>query len=514
MPKLDLLNTRLDFGTASQSCVYNSLEDRATYSSLNKGMKGVPSASFTSRDARIAKCEKNCGSGSTLPKCDRLGNKCDFEDLLKHGRKTVVFKTREQHFSDVLGNPIAEQFHKSTVNRSRIEGQCMSRVLDNTHDVPAVTLYGSVLKGQLPGGYWDKSKKVDLYANQNPIGPGDYNIKYPGDKVNAVKFSTVKTQRGKSAAKSNSDNSHSKSAADVDAKSPGKIPDDTSILETYTSGSTFASSERFDPRIDHRDFFIKTNGMKLGHDYDNHLISKGRVPISIAARTPKFVQHKTDVVDVDVDPDCGHKKSLATAAQTTTLKYAAVFKSKIPIGTEIPKQPALNHVGPGYYRPKGLSSVEIIDPIRESSMFKTERKFNSKVALPDSLAELPSFADVHDRGIRFMKQGSSSGNVHLQEWTKTKIKKIYPRLAKKKYGTPLPSEVAAAAAAAAAIDRPLTQGSDNYYDGTGSLSGGFAGGGATAVNSGVNSGVTTAANSRCISRANSMTSIACMYHLV
>ena len=73
-----------------------------------------------------------------------------------------------------------------------------------------------------------------------------------------------------------------------------------------------------------------------------------------------------------------------------------------------------------------------------------DRQFPTRQALPDNPVELKSFTEVHKNGISFLQQGKNSGNVHLQQWTKTKIDKIYPKLAKRKYGTPLPSEVAAA----------------------------------------------------------------------
>ena len=125
---------------------------------------------------------------------------------------------------------------------------------------------------------------------------------------------------------------------------------------------------------------------------------------------------------------------METNSHITKQEYAMIFKSKSKVGMEIPTTTVLNHIGPGSYRGKEIPSCTVHEPDRQHYFFKRDRQFPVRQALTDTHEKIKSFSETHNRGISFAKDGKSSGNVHLQEWTKTKIIKIYPKLGRKKYG--------------------------------------------------------------------------------
>lgn len=444
--KLDLLNARIVHQHPADNFVFDSSEDSRLYKSIRIHDEHRQSSSFLSKQTKIAPVEFLGASGSMkVPAVDNKGNRCDVDNILKHGPRTVILENKPKRFADVSGNPIAETFFHG--HKERIQGDTMNRILDNTHDVPAVTLYGNIVAGKLPGGTWSKNKLVSNFQRiGSDLGPGDYDVTYPNEKQTSVKFSTVP-----------------KKSMIEDQSEHGDYHGE--ILQEYSSGISFGKAPRFDKNCPEyrQEVFIKTSGMKLGHDYDRPIVERGKVPIKLDFKGDRISRPNREYItgNIDVVPDCGNKMSLETSANVTKKEYAMVFKSKAQVGMSIPKTTSLDHVGPGSYRGKEVPSCAVRESHREHYFFKRDRRFSVRQALVDSHVKIKPFSETHNRGISFAKDGKSAGNVHLQEWTRTKIIKIYPKLGRKKYGHDAVAAIHAPLASTDVHSRPGTSVGEN-----------------------------------------------------
>ena len=189
--KLDLLNARIVHKHPSDNFVFDSSEDTKCYKSIHILDEKRESASFQSKQTKIAPVEFLGVSGMMrVPALDYKGNRCDLDNILEHGPRTVIIENKPRQYADVAGNPIAETFYHG--DKPRIQGDTMHRILDNTHDVPAETLYGNIVAGKLPGGTWSTNKLISEFqtGTGSTVGPGDYDVSYSNTKQNAVQFWT------------------------------------------------------------------------------------------------------------------------------------------------------------------------------------------------------------------------------------------------------------------------------------------------------------------------------------
>lgn len=109
-----------------------------------------------------------------------------------------------------------------------------------------------------------------------------------------------------------------------------------------------------------------------------------------------------------------------------------INRSSAKVGLEIPPSTS-GPLGPGSFPGANKSTLEIRWPDKPTCSMMTGRKVVVKMAVPDSCGELkPSPALV---GGKFNVAGKEAGaNIHIRNFARKKIGKIYPRLAVKKYG--------------------------------------------------------------------------------
>ena len=92
------------------------------------------------------------------------------------------------------------------------------------------------------------------------------------------------------------------------------------------------------------------------------------------------------------------------------------------------------HIGPGKYL--GAESTLVVkEPEKKSTFFMRPRKLEVIKFQESSTDDIPlkTFQEENFRGITFEESGKGGGNVHLLNWTKSKIEKVYPKLAKQKW---------------------------------------------------------------------------------
>ena len=86
--------------------------------------------------------------------------------------------------------------------------------------------------------------------------------------------------------------------------------------------------------------------------------------------------------------------------------------------------------GPGAYPNSFSTCMEVKEPHKNSYYLVRDRQFYSKDYGPEVNFPFESFSTNEKRGIIFDTAGASEYN-HIQNWTRGKIKVVYPRLEKK-----------------------------------------------------------------------------------
>lgn len=98
------------------------------------------------------------------------------------------------------------------------------------------------------------------------------------------------------------------------------------------------------------------------------------------------------------------------------------------------------NIGPGSF-PGSYKSTMNTSPSSPSRLYIRDREFYVRPSAPDSLNELKKFSQIHSHGPKFTVHDEKAGNNHLKTLIKSKMGKIYPRLARKKFPEPKPIQI-------------------------------------------------------------------------
>jgi hypothetical protein len=238
--------------------------------------------------------------------------------------------------------------------------------------------------------------------------------------------------------------------------------------------------------------YLKTSGLTLSHDFDRREGWREALsPVKIALQPSP--RPKTDPgyqFGVDfINPDTGGKVTIKTEVEQSPMRYSKAFKfvsphslppltlflscrSKVAPGMSIPPSET-GQAGPGEYRGAcDKSSLEIKLPGHSSAAFLAQRELDppmmsdkyatlrprfhrSKETKTDeylflnattSAKSLPAPITARIGKVRRRKRHPSHSISstteseemklsHIAMWTKTKMTKIYPRLARDKFGS-------------------------------------------------------------------------------
>ena len=454
--KLDLLNTRLQLPESVR--VVDSLDHRRydpIY--LNDGGVHIP---FTSKpkkqesDYMAWKRGRIKGGGTAdAPIIDSRGKFYEVGKAVELGPATVLISNRVYNENDYRENETARIYY---CQKKRINTPAMNRVMDNTHEVVTETLAGRVEKGIVPGGSWTTTARLPS-SPFSPVGPGHYNpdafeAKYGPGSSNLLQFLSAASGRdsdehrrltkaerqrsrklltagGGDGTGNNTARSRSRSPSPPHRAQTSDAAGFSSFDQPFSPvrpPTGFGTSDRWKSPLYRQENYTKTTGAKLAPDYDVALRERERVPPKFTTM-PQRYEPKRDKVDIEVTVDWGPKASIATAARDSPLKYSMAFRSKAPVGMEIPLPTSPPHIGPGCFSvPPGLV---VKNPQTPSIPF---------LKLPESVKEVEEqlgsyeqvrpFSETHSSGPVFSRAGSGAG-LFLKVKVERQIKTIYPRLA-------------------------------------------------------------------------------------
>ena len=170
--------------------------------------------------------------------------------------------------------------------------------------------------------------------------------------------------------------------------------------------------------------------MGLGPDFDRKF---RRLPYGTFSKAPLDSPVRLSHDSYPLDLDQGIKGSMAAMAERRGRKYASVFRSKTPSGLQL-RPSTSGPVGPGSFPGAEVPALVVKDPYNRSAAFLTYRRTKQPFLPPENLNELKPFSEINNRGIKISETGAKPGKVHMIEWTKKKVSKIYPKLAKEIYG--------------------------------------------------------------------------------
>jgi hypothetical protein len=172
-----------------------------------------------------------------------------------------------------------------------------------------------------------------------------------------------------------------------------------------------------------------TSTLGLGPDYDK---SFQRLSYGTFSKASRDNAEKPGYRITPIDVDCGGKASLATKSLKHGRPYSSVFRSNTPSGLSI-RPPTSGSVGPGDFPGAEIPAITIKDPYNMSAAFMSLRTYEQRTLAPESSVEIKTFQEVNPKGARISATGAKPGKTHIIEWTRKKVVKIYPKLAKKLY---------------------------------------------------------------------------------
>ena len=175
---------------------------------------------------------------------------------------------------------------------------------------------------------------------------------------------------------------------------------------------------------------MTTSSMGLGPDYDKKFY---RLPYGTFSKVPLPSDPRSSHDTYPLNLDETIKGSMVAMAERRGRKYASAFKSKTPSGLQL-RPSTSGPLGPGSFPGAEVSSLVVKDPYNRSASFLTYRRTKQPFLPPENLNEMKPFSEVHNKGIKISETGARPGKVHMTEWTKKKVCKIYPKLAKEMYG--------------------------------------------------------------------------------
>jgi len=158
---------------------------------------------------------------------------------------------------------------------------------------------------------------------------------------------------------------------------------------------------------------------------------------------PQRYEPKRDKVDIEVNVDYGPKACIATAAKTSPIKYSMAFRSKAPVGMQLPQSTSAPHAGPGLPDPRP-GGIVIKNPTTPSIAFMAQHKVDKTKGggvgededAPLIEQHFQSFSDTHKSGPVFSKAGTGAGLV-MKHKVERQLKTIYPRLSAKLFPVPV-----------------------------------------------------------------------------
>lgn len=374
--------------------------------------------------------------------------------------KSYVKERRSNNFEHLL-NKTAETYRTA-------------RKIDTTISVKRLapadkTIAARVQKSEVPGVQFGASvtERPPLSTAPTDLGPGEYDV---------TAWESGKCGISKRCLKFDGVGAGSRFELEYrdEPSATTYFRNDEGMPRPSTTGSiSFNETKRF-PNTDPE--YAKGTGLLLGHEFDEKDAWRAKADYGLGKQSHPRCDTAPATSDIGVDfvnTDAGKKITFKTEVARSKYKYAPCFKSKSVVGLAIPTPPS-GDIGPDHYRGVFKSSLKCVDPDNKSSSFASKRHMDI-VQLGKQYETLkPRFGKImsnveHTRaqtlnatyGEKELKSGlyttfgrGRKGRLvkskftekmeydytpevklsHIAEFSKTKISKIYPRLAKEKFG--------------------------------------------------------------------------------
>lgn len=401
--------------------VYDSSENLKLSSSINLQSKAT-SVPFVASSPKIQDPPKRCAP--------QIGD-----------RSSLDCSGRFQTMSDKIDHASSfQKFNTATLERDkgekiRINTPSMNKILDGITVVKGLTIKDNLLAGKIIGKHWSTLNRYEE-ETLNPIGPGYYDAtrfersQYGSTQVVLGKFN--KSERFHSEQEQTPQNVERINTNDNEISNEAE--EDTKQYSSLSSnGYRFNDINRWNAIEYRQEKYIKTTGMALDHDFD-HVFQK-KIPFSFDKMSGRPLTSSAAAGSNDyayeINPDYGMKATIATESRFSPIKYSAAFRSNAPVGMEVTIPTSGISSSTGTFK----SSIEVKEPSKNSYFLLRDRNFPVKDYGPVDLTEMKTFAETHNRGVKFeTAEVTPGGNKHLANWTKSKITKVYPRLGSKMFG--------------------------------------------------------------------------------
>lgn len=450
--KLSLFNNRIEIQKARE---YKSQDSQVLGSTLNQRGK------IFSEEPRDPPQQEAAAAGAS------------YHVLLDYKGNVVELSRRCEMKAGMQAFGTAPKFLEKPA-KVRINTTAMNRVMDNTHEVPPIKdpMVYENLK-------WSETERWH-HDTDDRLGPGYYDVtafergKYgpplhctkfaggadpdapsvllslpPGAPIPLTLASTLRRkfkgqllaeQQRELEEKEKLDNRDSGINDDQGPASPSSLADFADVNRVkgtikWSDGDRWKGGGEIKPEP-----YVKTSGMILDQDWDKRVFDSRKIipKFGTGPRYPKERPKDGANVDIDVDKFPPPKNSLQMSSKYSPIKYSAAFISNAPVGCPV-TLPTSGTLGPGNYD-SFKPAIEIKNPDKPSLAFLC-KKLNLKEDNGgfESVEELPKFSDIHTKGPKFPLAVKSTGrNDHVLQFTKKKMEKIYPKLAKKKFKNYVP----------------------------------------------------------------------------
>jgi len=363
--------------------------------------------------------------------------------------KNIKFSEREAKSFDYGANEAARTFYCTP---KRLDCPAMNRVLDNLHDVPGETIQDRVVMGKVAGANWSTvPRMIEQPAPTAHIGPGHYDIhsfesKYGPLSSNMLLFS-VESGRGFAdpSDKSSTQRRKERNERILRETYPEKFQDvtfsddilrATSISTLNPAGGQFTQGDRWNDPQARQEKYVKTIGLKLPLDYDPHLDRK-KLPMTFTQTPQRPEAPDLPSKDTDYTVDFGSKISMGTKAKTSPIKYSMAFKSKAPVGMEIPVPVSGVHGGPGAFPNAFPSLTNVNRPDHNSYAFLSvlgPGMFPDVEPTDGMRQKIQKFSETNIKGPVFPK--SATGLDARKIRAEQQLKSVYPKFAEKLWPKP------------------------------------------------------------------------------
>lgn len=461
--KLDLLNTRM--GVPRDVRVFDSLEDRS--------MRSFDPQASSKTGAKIAdiaakgRCHTKRMLTSDVPgrfndiTIDQKGDLLSVQDRLNNMQKKAGMSACSS-VSSVGMQSTASIIETFGLPPAPVKNRFLDYHRDKIHDDDSYTIAKRLQSKKLPGAAWSVVPRLkDDDEDKSHLAPGGYNVYESQSTVQNVMFETKKyfirpedsdgviplqqrliTEKREQFLQSNKP--FFSQQATLQREKNRSLPSldlDKLTRNAPTKCIKFSNDPRFDHVVYKQESYLKTTGLVLGPDYDKQFDKRIPFKFESSSSSGGFNPWQPEAASKDVDVDVDKYYSIVEEAKRSPVKYSAAFRSSAKVGMEIPPTTSPAHIGPGSFPNAYPSSVAVYRPDLPSVAFLSNREWVVRPASPEPHLKLKSFAEANQKGPIFPNEKSANGpdprNQHMANLVKNKMTQIYPRLAKKKFPSPL-----------------------------------------------------------------------------